>query len=74
MASDSKPFVSGRHVQLLKPLAGALLMTEITKVSVHNLQNALASCIWRGVRHAFQSTSNSVQAIRWVAHTRDSAP
>jgi len=39
MASDSKPFVSGRHVQLLKPLAGALLMTEIAKVSVHNLQN-----------------------------------
>ncbi len=29
MASDSRPFVGGRHVQLLKPLAGALLMAEI---------------------------------------------
>ena len=38
MASDSKPFVSGRHVQLLKPLAGALLMTEIAQVSVHKMR------------------------------------
>jgi hypothetical protein len=29
MASDSKDFRERRHVQLLKPLAGALLMTEI---------------------------------------------
>jgi hypothetical protein len=29
MASDSKDFRERRHVQLLKSLAGALLMTEI---------------------------------------------